>query len=90
MRIKAQDESDTSGNEETDVAIPVVKPTQSRQEIARVAGISSNAVLQIEKFSVQQRRNWFRLCAMALFPSALRLPSRHCQAMSKLPQSPGT
>jgi hypothetical protein len=49
MRIKAQDESDTSGNEETDVAIPVVKPTQSRQEIARVAGISSNAVLQIEK-----------------------------------------
>lgn len=49
MRIKAQDESDTSGNEKTDVAIPVVKPTQSRQEIARVAGISSNAVLQIEK-----------------------------------------
>lgn len=49
MRIKAQDESDTSGNEETDVAIPVVKPTQSRQEIARAAGISSNAVLQIEK-----------------------------------------
>lgn len=49
MRIKAQDESDTSGNEETDVAIPVVKPMQSRQEIARVAGISSNAVLQIEK-----------------------------------------
>jgi len=49
MRIKAQDESGTSGNEETDVAIPVVKPTQSRQDIARVAGISSNAVLQIEK-----------------------------------------
>lgn len=49
MRMKAQDESSTSGNEETEVAIPVVKPTQSRQEIARVAGISSNAVLQIEK-----------------------------------------
>ncbi|WP_423708616.1 hypothetical protein [Undibacterium sp. WLX3042] len=49
MRIKAQDENAASGNEETEVAIPVVKPTQSRQEIARIAGISSNAVLQIEK-----------------------------------------
>ncbi|MBR7793315.1 hypothetical protein KDM87_11960 [Undibacterium sp. FT147W] len=49
MRIKAQDENGTSGNEETDIAVPVVKPTQSRQDIARVAGISSNAVLQIEK-----------------------------------------
>jgi len=49
MRMKAQDESSTSDKEETDVAIPIVKPTQSRQEIARIAGISSNAVLQIEK-----------------------------------------
>jgi len=34
---------------ETDIAVPVIKPTQSRQEIAREAGISSNAVVQIEK-----------------------------------------
>jgi hypothetical protein len=35
--------------QESEQAIPVTKPTQSRQEIARVAGISSHAVVQIEK-----------------------------------------
>lgn len=35
--------------QESEQAIPVIKPTQSRQEIARVAGISSHAVVQIEK-----------------------------------------
>ncbi|MFZ6772843.1 hypothetical protein ACO0LB_08985 [Undibacterium sp. SXout7W] len=35
--------------ETTDVAVPIIKTTQSRQEIARAAGISSNAVVQIEK-----------------------------------------
>ncbi|MBC3936605.1 hypothetical protein H8K47_14655 [Undibacterium sp. CY7W] len=35
--------------QESEQAVPVIKPTQSRQEIARVAGISSHAVVQIEK-----------------------------------------
>ncbi|MBI1772808.1 MAG: plasmid replication/partition related protein, partial [Burkholderiales bacterium] len=48
-RMKAQEEQSPSDNAESDVAVPVVKPTQSRQEIARLAGISSNAVVQIEK-----------------------------------------
>ena len=33
----------------TETAVPIIKTTQSRQEIARAAGISSNAVVQIEK-----------------------------------------
>jgi len=48
-RMKAQEEQAPSDNAESEVAVPVVKPTQSRQEIARLAGISSNAVVQIEK-----------------------------------------
>ncbi|MFZ6642965.1 hypothetical protein ACO0LL_24815 [Undibacterium sp. TC4M20W] len=48
-RMKAQEEQAPSDNAENEVAVPVVKPTQSRQEIARLAGISSNAVVQIEK-----------------------------------------
>ena len=48
-RTKQHEESLPSADTESDVAVPVIKPTQSRQEIARAAGISSNAVVQIEK-----------------------------------------
>ncbi|MFZ6861492.1 hypothetical protein ACO0K7_02555 [Undibacterium sp. Ji67W] len=48
-RTKHHDTSAQSAEGETDIAVPVIKPTQSRQEIAREAGISSNAVVQIEK-----------------------------------------
>jgi len=48
-RTKQHDENMSSADGETDVAVPIIKPTQSRQEIAREAGISSNAVVQIEK-----------------------------------------
>jgi hypothetical protein len=34
---------------EAEASVPVVKPLQSRQEVARVAGISSNTISQIEK-----------------------------------------
>lgn len=39
----------TSAPEPAEEVAPVIKPTQSRQEIARLAGISSHAVVQIEK-----------------------------------------
>lgn len=48
-RMKAQEEQTPPEQAESEVAIPVIKPTQSRQEIARLAGISSSAVVQIEK-----------------------------------------
>ncbi|MFZ6657070.1 hypothetical protein [Undibacterium sp. TJN19] len=48
-RAKAQEEQALPENTESDVAVPVIKATQSRQDIARAAGISSNAVVQIEK-----------------------------------------
>ncbi|MDE2427321.1 MAG: hypothetical protein KGM99_01240 [Burkholderiales bacterium] len=48
-RSKLNEEQVPETNAESDVAIPVIKATQSRQEIARTAGISSNAVIQIEK-----------------------------------------
>ncbi|MFZ6754710.1 hypothetical protein ACO0KY_15180 [Undibacterium sp. Dicai25W] len=48
-RTKHHDTNAPSAEGETDIAVPVIKPTQSRQEIAREAGISSNAVVQIEK-----------------------------------------
>lgn len=46
---RQHDESSAVAHAESEIAVPVIKPTQSRQEIARVAGISSNAVVQIEK-----------------------------------------
>ena len=46
---RQHDESSAVTHAESEIAVPVIKPTQSRQEIARVAGISSNAVVQIEK-----------------------------------------
>ena len=48
-RMKAKEEQAPADNPESEVAVPVIKPTQSRQEIAKLAGISSNAVVQIEK-----------------------------------------
>lgn len=48
-RMRVQEEQAPAENSESEVAIPVIKPTQSRQEIARLAGISSSAVVQIEK-----------------------------------------
>lgn len=48
-RMKTQEEQPAPDAPESEVAVPIIKPTQSRQEIARVAGISSNAVVQIEK-----------------------------------------
>ncbi len=48
-RTKQHDTNAQSAEGETNIAVPVIKPTQSRQEIAREAGISSNAVVQIEK-----------------------------------------
>src|SRR5450830_535826 len=48
-RLKLHEEAIPAASSESDIAVPIIKPTQSRQEIARVAGISSNAVVQIEK-----------------------------------------
>ena len=51
IRARLPAPAQTAGEEQPDSATPatVLKPTQSRQEIARAAGISSNAVVQIEK-----------------------------------------
>ena len=48
-RTKVQDESKPDAAEAADAATPAVKPIQTRQDLARVAGISSNTIGQIEK-----------------------------------------
>jgi hypothetical protein len=48
-RARVSDQSAPDAAESDDTAAPTAKPLQTRQDIARVAGISSNAIGQIEK-----------------------------------------
>ncbi|MEB0138426.1 MULTISPECIES: hypothetical protein [unclassified Undibacterium] len=48
-RLQLQESAAAVTLSENEVAQPIIKATQSRQDIARAAGITSNAVVQIEK-----------------------------------------